>query len=352
MASSLASDYPWTQAPLICCAPMRLIAQAPLAVATSKAGGLGFVGAGSDVSGLHEQLQLAQRLLVDSSIPSSAAGILPIGVGFINWGADLEVALEAIRNYVPAAVWLFAPRENADLREWSQRIREATAGKTKIWIQIGTVLDAIEVAKLCKPDVLVIQGSDAGGHGLERGASIVSLIPEVDDALHGLGIHGIHLVAAGGLVEARGVASALALGATGVALGTRFLASKEAQIAKGYQDDIIRSKDGGISTVRSKVYDTLRGTTEWPSRYGGRGIINESFHDAKKGEVTDENKRMYNEALQKGDQGWGEQGRLTAYAGTGVGLVTKVLSASEIVEEIRSDLRAILGRGSEVSSKL
>jgi len=331
---------------------MRLISLAPLAVAVSQAGGLGFVGAGSELSDLSNQLRHAQSLLTDSPIQSTTPGILPIGVGFINWGADLDFAIDAYKNYVPAAVWLFAPRQNADLEEWSRRIREVTTGKTKIWVQIGTVSDALEVAKLCRPDVLVVQGADAGGHGLERGASIVSLLPEVHDALYAAGIHGISLVAAGGIVEGRGVAAALALGAEGVAMGTRFLASEEAQVAKGYQDDVIRVGDGGVSTVRSKVYDSLRGTTDWPDQYGGRGIINESFMDAKNGEVTDSNKRDYEEALKKGDQGWGESGRLTAYAGTGVGLITKVQPAREIIEEIRSDVKEVQARIANFGSML
>jgi len=352
MASSLTYDYPWTKPPFIACAPMRLIALAPLAVAVSQAGGLGFIGAGSELSELSNQLRHAQSLLKDSPIKPTTPGVLPVGVGFINWGADLDAAIDALTTYVPAAVWLFAPRANADLGQWSRRIREATTGKSKIWVQIGTVGDALEVARLCKPDVLVVQGADAGGHGLERGASIVSLLPEVHDALHAAGMPGISLVAAGGIVEGRGVAAALTLGAEGVAMGTRFLASEEAQVAKGYQDDVVRVDDGGVSTVRSKVYDSLRGTKGWPDRYGGRGIINESFMDAENGEVTDSNRRNYEEALKKGDQGWGKNGRLTAYAGTGVGLVTRVLPARETIEEIRKDVRKVRTRIGSAGSML
>ena len=353
MATSLISDYPWTHAPLIVGAPSLKIALAPLAVAISRAGGLGFIGAGNGPGDLANQLEHAKNLLTDHPIRSSPNGILPIGVGIVVFNADISVALDAIAKNLPAAVWLFAPEKNADLEVWSRKIREATAGKTKIWIQIGTVADALEVAKLCRPEVLVAQGADAGGHGLERGAGIISLLPEIHDALLNAGLHGIHLVAAGGIVEGRGVAAAFALRAEGVVMGTRFLAAKETQIAKGYQDDVIRSNDGGISTIRSKLYDTLRGTTDWPGRYDGRGIINESFHDAENGEVTEEeNRRKYQDALKKGDEGWGVQGRLTAYAGTGVGLITKVMPAGEIVEEIRGDFWKIQSRLSYSASKL
>lgn len=315
---------------------MRLIVLAPLAVAVSRAGGIGFIAAGTDVHDLEAHLQEASRLIEQAPIEGASASTLPIGVGFINWAADLNASVRAVEKFKPAAVWFFAPRRNDDLVEWTRAMREATEGATKIWIQVGTVQDALEVANLCHPDVIVVQGNDAGGHGLERSAGIMSLFPETADALKKAGHGNIPLVAAGGIVEGRGVAACLVLGAEGVAMGTRFLASTEAQIAKGYQDAVLRAKDGGVSTMRSKVYDILRGTTGWPDWIGGRGIINQSFLDAAKdGYVTEENKKAYAEALKQGDLGWGENGRLTTYAGTGVGLINRVQPAGEILDETR-----------------
>jgi len=331
---------------------MRLIALAPLAVAVSQAGGFGFLAAGTDVKDLKDQLQKANYLLQEAPVKGSSPDVLPIGVGFINWGISLDTVLEALKEHMPAAVWFFAPKRNEDLVEWTNKIREVSEGKTKVWIQIGTVADALQVARECKPDVLVVQGADAGGHGLAQGAGIVSLLPEVTDALKEVGLGRIPLIATGGVVEGRGTAACLALGARGVVMGTRFLASTEANIAKGYQDDILRTRDGGMSTIRTSVYDQLRGTTAWPGRYNGRGIINQSFSDAQNGKSTNENKKMYDEALRKGDKGWGEGGRLTAYAGSGVGLVKQVKSARDIVLEVRQDAIEILSKISKASSKL
>lgn len=343
--------YPWIRSPLIANAPMRLIALAPLAFAVSQAQGLGFLAVGTDVTVLKRELQTVADLMAQRPLPRSSSGSLPIGVGFINWGVDMETALEALEEYVPAAVWFFAPKQNKDLILWTRRTREVSKGKTQIWIQVGTVTDAIEIACSCHPDVLVVQGADAGGHGLAQGAGIVSLLPEVADSLRNMGMGSIPLVATGGLVEGRGVAACLALGACGVVLGTRFLASKEASIAKGYQDDVLRTNDGGKSTVRTNVYDTLRGI-EWPRRYDGRGIINQSFVDAQYGMTTDENKRLYKEALQRGDNGWGENGRVTAYAGCAVGLVKEVKYSKDILDEIRHDVSEVLLKLSQTSSKL
>ena len=349
---SLRKHYPWTTSPLIASAPMRLIALPPLAVAVSRAGGLGFIGAGTDVTDLEKYLREAADLLEETPIEVATGDTLPIGVGFLNWGADIDIAVEAVRKYVPAAVWFFAPERNVDLKEWTIRIRETTKGRTKVWIQVGRVSDALEIERVCNPDVLVIQGTDGGGHGLQHGAGIISFLPEAADVLSEAGHPDICLIAAGGITEGRGVAAALALGASGISMGTRFLACKEAHVARGYQDDIIRMKDGGINTVRSNVYDTLRGTTGWPTHYGGRGIINQSYLDAQKTGITDENKKLYAEALKKGDEGWGEQGRLTAYAGTGVGLVKEVKSAQEIIDEIRESVLGIQSSLAPASPKV
>ena len=207
---------------------------------------------------------------------------------------------------------------------------------------------------MCKPDVLVVQGTnDAGGHGLTRGAGAISLLPEVADAIRAIGQVDILLLAAGGLADGRGVAACLALGAHGVVMGTRFLACEEATIAKGYQEEVIRASDGGASTVKSKVYDVLRGTLDWPDFYDGRGIINQSYIDATaSGTITDENKAKYAAALKHGDRGWGIHGRMTTYAGTSVGLVRVVKSARDIINEIRIDCANILSSTFRNASKL
>ena len=89
-------------------------------------------------------------------------------------------------------------------------------------------------------------------------------------------------------------------------------------------------------------YDTLRGTTGWSSRYGGRGIIDDSYLDAKDGSVTAEMKRQHNKALRMGDAGWEEHGRLTAYAGTSVGPINSLMSARDILHGVRRHAANIL----------
>ncbi|KAB2578514.1 FAR-17a/AIG1-like protein [Lasiodiplodia theobromae] len=351
ISAAFRASYPWIQAPLIVSAPMRLIAFAPLAVEVSRAGGLGFIAAGSDTSTLEPSLREAHRRLTTDPIPrSSPHTVLPVGVGFINWGADLEQAAALLAKYTPAAAWFFAPRKTDDLGRWASTIREVTQRRTSVWVQVGTVAEALAVTQACKPDVLVVQGTDAGGHGRERGASIVALVPEVADAIAALSLPPEEtpaLVAAGGIADGRGVAAALVLGAEAVVMGTRFLACPEAAIAAGYRAEVVRASDGGAATARTKVYDQLRGTTDWPEGYNGRGVLNRSWEDAANGVPFEENKRLYEAAMELGDAGWGPQGRMTTYAGTAVGLVKGVMAAREIVDEVREGARQVLGRGGE-----
>lgn len=224
-----------------------------------------------------------------------------------------------------------------------------TGGATKVWVQVGSVAEAVAIAKSLEPDVFVMQGTDAGGHGLNRGAGIVSLVPEAVDALQDL-VRSSHIkalpsiIATGGIAEARGVAAALVLGADGICMGTRYLASHEAEIAKGYQQEVVRASDGGQSTVRSSVYDELRGTTDWDVKYGGRGVTNKSYEDAISGMGLDENKKLYAKAVELGDQGWGPNARMTTYAGAGVGLVKGVDSAGKITKEAREGAKRLMER--------
>ena len=339
MADPLSASYPWTNSPLIVSAPMVKLTLGPLAAAMYRAGGLGFVGGGFDLSNLMSNMDETASLLDHTP----GTGVLPVGIGFQNWGADPALAMAAVKKHVPIAVWLFAPYALPDLVPWAEGTREVSAGRTRIWVQVGTVAEAVQVAELVRPDVLVVQGSDAGGHGLVNRASIVSLVPEVKDALEQRRIS-IPIVAAGGICDGRGVAAALALGADGVSMGTRFLACEECTISKGYRDEVLRVSDGGVSTVKTKVYDVCRGILDWPKIYDWRGVANRSYMDALQGMSERENRELYQQEMQKGDKGWGPDGRMTTYAGTNVGLVREVKTAREIVVEVSREAREVLGR--------
>ncbi|KAA8652055.1 hypothetical protein EYZ11_004176 [Aspergillus tanneri] len=338
----LASIYPWVSPPFIVGAPMRVMAGPALAVAVTRAGGLGFIGPSIKTKDMVADLEEATTLVHASpSIPSLPSSSLPVGVSFQLWGDDLQIASAAIKQFQPCAAWLFAPRHGqTDIDTWTRRIRDV-APRTQIWVQVGTLLEVQSLTQSVeRPDVIVIQGSEAGGHGRATdGMGLMTLLPEVADLVAS---SGIPLFAAGGIVDGRGAAAALCLGAVGVAIGTRFLASMEARISAGYQQEVVRANNGAVSTTRTLLYNHLRGTYGWPEGYSPRTIINRSFEEHQKGRPFEELKELHDRALQDGDAGWGPQGRLATYAGAGVGLIHEVQDAADIVRDIREGVQRLV----------
>jgi nitronate monooxygenase len=338
----LSRAYPWVKSPFIVGAPMRVMSGARLAIAVSEAGGLGFIGPGAKGADTLRELETVEKSLASSG-RSSLGDLLPVGVGFQTWNGDIEVAAAAVQKYKPCAAWLFAPRNGQrELDEWTVRIRESS-GQTQVWIQVGTIREAVEAARSASPpDVLVIQGAEAGGHGRATdGMGLMTLLPEVHDALGKLG-SGIPLFAAGGVADGRGVTAALALGAAGVVMGTRFLAATEAQISKGYQDEIVRASDGATSTTRTQLYNHLRGTFGWPEQFSPRTIVNQSWVDHQAGVPFEELQKRHDAAAAAEGGGWGPDGRLATYAGANVGLIHSVEDAGAIVSSVRNEAVGII----------
>lgn len=211
---------------------------------------------------------------------------------------------------------------------------------------MGSVEDA-KNAIFCEtpPDVLVLQSADAGGHGLVKRASLMSMIPEVLDILKEAGkSEKVAVVAAGGIADGRGAASSVAFGAIGAAMGTRFLAATEADIAPGYQDAVISGGDGSQSTIRTTIYGNLRGTNDWPSEYDGRGIANQTYFHHVCGMDIETNRENYRKAMDRSINAWGLDGRLTMYAGTSLGLVKEVQHSESIVAQTRAQASEIWKR--------
>ncbi|KAL3488396.1 hypothetical protein BJX62DRAFT_212035 [Aspergillus germanicus] len=355
LAKKLSSPYPWTLSPLIISAPMRVMSGPALAVAVSRAGGLGFIGPGLKTQNVIKDLEEASNLIqklatspIGSSL-SSTPQTLPVGIGFQLWADDIDTASSAIKRFKPCAAWLFAPRNGqTDINKWSRRFRQASP-ETSIWVQIGTVAEARSIVESAeKPDVIVVQGAEAGGHGRAHdGMGLISLLPEIADVLAAKDVH-IPLVAAGGIADGRGAAAAFALGASGVAMGTRFLATDEARIAGGYQAEILRASEGGASTTRTQLYNHLRGTFGWPEEYSPRTIINQSFVEFQAGRNFEELKVAHDEAVKRGDEAWGPEGRTATYAGAAIGLVKEVKAAEDLVRDVRGYVERLFGEGRRV----
>jgi nitronate monooxygenase len=148
------------------------------------------------------------------SLPSSSIA-LPISVGFLTFDpvSFAEGIIPLLLVHKPIAVWLFAPAS----RDQHTKIITAlkAAGEQlglKVFVQVGSVQTAKEaVEDGC--DILVVQGTDARGHQSARGAGLITLVSEISDMLADeYKSSDIRIVAAGGVMDGRGIAATLALG--------------------------------------------------------------------------------------------------------------------------------------------
>jgi len=199
--------------------------------------------------------------------------------------------------------------------------------------QVTTVRQACQAATR-GVDVIIAQGSEAGGHG--GPVAGLALIPQVVDA-----VHPIPVVAAGGIADGRGLAAALMLGAVGINIGTRFLASVEAPVSRGWKETILAA--ASEDAVRFGAWNHINP----PSRSGGYGTalraIRTPFIDHWQ-ERHDEAKR-HAERLRSEVQQAAHQGRfheLVPVAGQSAGLIRDVLPAEEIVRRMIAEARRAL----------
>lgn len=193
----------------IVCAPMAYVTGGAPAAAVSRAGGLGIVGGGY-AGTLGGEPDLETEL--------ARAKSSKFGVGFITWA--LERAPKALTNalqHSPFCVFL----SFGDPRPFAAEIREAGA----VLICQVQFLSQIDMALEAGAAAVVVQGTEAGGHGANR--STFAFVPEAADYLKRRSPKTL-LIAAGGVADGRGLAAALLLGADGAVVGTRLWASAEA----------------------------------------------------------------------------------------------------------------------------
>ena len=208
-------------------APMAFAAGGRLASAITEAGGLGLIGGGyGDSEWLSREFDIAGNRLV--------------GCGFITWALRPAVMDLALSRNSKAILLSFG-----DPVAFASRIKNR--GVTLI-CQIQTRRDA-ERALDCGADVIVAQGSEAGGHGEKRGT--FCLVPEVADLIAKVSPETL-LCAAGGIGDGRGLASALMLGADGVVVGSRLWASEEANVGVRMHEAALSAT--GDDTIRSRVH--------------------------------------------------------------------------------------------------
>jgi nitronate monooxygenase len=301
----------------IALAPMGGVAGGELAAAVSNGGGLGLVGGGRcDRDWLERELAIvAER--TDR----------PWGVGFQSWAVDADTVQRALEHQ-PAAVML-------SFGDPGPVASPVLSAGVKLIVQV-TDLEEAKQALDVGADVIVAQGTEAGGHGGRR--STLPFVPVVVDLAAP-----VPVLAAGGIADGRGLAAALALGAAGALIGTRFQASLEALVSAEVTKAILEGKGG--DTERSRILDIARGAP-WPERYGARTLRN-AFLDRWRGREAEldadaEARQAYRQAAERGDPEV-----VPVWASEAIDLITELASATDLVGTLAEEAEQALARAGQ-----
>jgi enoyl-[acyl-carrier protein] reductase II len=224
--SLLGVEYPVVQA------PMTYIARAELAAAVSEAGGLGMIETLTDEG--RDDLKRV-RELTDKPV---AANLMIQG-----WKKDPSI-VDALVDAGVRHVFTSA----GDPALFTARLHDA--GMTVVHV-IGSLKGARKAVD-AGVDALVVEGVEGGGFKSALGASTMVLLPLVADAVD------LPIIAAGGMCDARSAAAALVLGAEGVQMGTRMLASREALVHDNFKEAIVAADDSGTILLDIRGNPTMR----------------------------------------------------------------------------------------------
>jgi len=184
-------------------------------------------------------------------------------------------------------------------------------------------------------DILIAQGTEAGGHGASR--TTLDIVPAIVDLAAGR----LPVAAAGGIADGRGVAAMLTLGADGVLLGTRFYASQEANGAEEAKRRICAARSG--ETVRGIIFDLSRNNV-WPAPFTGRCLINDHARRWQGRELELLQQVGKVSAAYMKARADGDFDIAAVIAGEAVGLIHDIPPAADIVERIAVETEQILHR--------
>jgi enoyl-[acyl-carrier protein] reductase II len=223
--------------------------------AVSEAGGFGCLGA--SVMGNDE--------MVSEIAATAALTNKPFGVDLLTAAPqDMAAKVTAIADggATVFVAGLGVPREVIDLCHERGLLVVNMCGK------VSHAIAAVDAG--C--DIVVAQGTEAGGHTGQ--VATLALVPQVVDAVGAQ----VPVVAAGGIVDGRGLAAALSLGADGIWVGTRFIASPEARAVAGYKDAILGGADDGTMITRAYTGKTCRVMrTSYAREFEAAGGVAEPF---------------------------------------------------------------------------
>ncbi|WP_298244760.1 nitronate monooxygenase [uncultured Bradyrhizobium sp.] len=302
-------------------APMDTIAGSRLTRAVSEAGGFGILGGG-----------YGDRVRLETEA-AELKGFAPFGIGFITWSLArqpelLDIALDAR----PQAIML----SFGDPAPFAPRIK---ARGVRLICQVQSE-DMARQALDAGAEILIAQGTEAGGHGASR--TTVDIVPAIVDLAAGR----VPVVAAGGIADGRGLAAMMMLGASGVLIGTRFYASVEANGAREAKERIRAA--GGNDTVRGVIFDWSR-SLFWPAPFTARSLVNDHIRRWTGREIELMQRASEVAVEYAAAKAAGNFEVAAVFAGEAVGLIHDIPPAAEIVERIAVEAEQLLaGRRNSV----
>jgi NAD(P)H-dependent flavin oxidoreductase YrpB (nitropropane dioxygenase family) len=333
-------------------AGMGGVTLAPLAGAVSKAGGLGVMGLTFHTpeavrAEIHAIRRITDRpfgvgLIIPTDIPADVrernippfpdflADLLPRVAG-LKGSPPPPLTLELARAQVAVALEERVPVLSAGIGTPEWLVEDAHKAGTKVISVIGAARHASRVSKL-GTDCIVAQGMEAGGHVGQIPTAV--LVPQVVDQAS------VPVLAAGGIVDGRGIAAAFALGAQGVWIGTRFLATHEATAHENHKRGIVAADENG--TVVSRCY------TGKPSRVL-RNIVTERWkgHEAEIMPMPWQRIRVEQLVAPAKDAGMVELANFPT--GQGAGAIRDIPSTAELMERLIDETVSALQRAAAVA---
>ncbi|KAK9866153.1 hypothetical protein WJX84_010031 [Apatococcus fuscideae] len=311
---------------------MAGVAGSELAAAVARAGGLGFLGSGTMSA---EKIQSEYRAAVEAAGSHKSNGV--IGIGLLNFCITDEM-MAATVACKPHSVWLAV----GDFKPFIKPLRQAGI---KVMCQVTTMQQITDVVAE-GADAIVVQGNESGGHGASP-ASTLSFVPEAVDHVQqlckSLNRPGVPVIAAGGISDARQVAACFVLGASGVALGTRLVATTESLYKDSKKQHIVQTGSQASerpTTLRTTLYDELNEDVRWPSGVTARAIRND-FTDQWDGQ-TPLQSELLDRAKERVKRDAADLTVTSTWAGSSVGLIRSVEPAQSLITHLVKDAAAIL----------
>ncbi|KAB0577284.1 enoyl-[acyl-carrier protein] reductase II [Fusobacterium naviforme] len=291
---------------------MAWVAEQHLAAAVSAAGGLGLIGGASAPGEVVRNMIRDVRSMTDR----------PFGVNVMLMSPHAADVARVVLEEGVKVVTTGAGVPDKYIRDWK------AAG-----VRVIPVVASVAQARLMErlgADAVVAEGTESGGHIGE--ATTMTLLPQVADAVS------IPVIAAGGIADGRGMMAAFMLGAEGVQLGTRFVASTEAVVADAYKQRIVRAKDiDSAVTGRSHGHPVRCLRNDMTREYARLEAEGKSFEELEY--LTLGSLRR---AVQEGDIKSG-----TVMAGQIAGLVKDVKPCAKIIRDMMNEFRALAGKAAD-----